>query len=54
MADKQNVPAALPLDDLSRTLAVAGAASENPRHIGLVGDTYTILLTGNELQAGSA
>lgn len=48
MADKQNVPAALPLDDLSRRLAVAGAASENSRHIGLVGDTYTILLTGND------
>src|ERR1700704_5020433 len=48
MTQRQNVPAqsaaALPPDDLGRTLALGGPAGENPRHIGVVGDTYTILL----------
>jgi quercetin dioxygenase-like cupin family protein len=52
MTDRQRVPtqrtAALPPDDLCRTPAFAGPASENPRHIGMVGDTYTILLTGDD------
>jgi mannose-6-phosphate isomerase-like protein (cupin superfamily) len=38
----------LPPDDLGRKLASASADNENARHIGLVGDTYTILLTGKE------
>jgi quercetin dioxygenase-like cupin family protein len=51
MPDRQAVPAqpssALPPDNLSRKLASARAdAGENVRHIGVVGDTYTILLTG--------
>lgn len=36
----------IPPDDLQRSLAVAG--SETQTHIGLVGDTYTILLTGKD------
>ncbi len=40
-------PASLPPDDLNRTLTLAEPDSD-PRlpHIGLVGDTYTILLDG--------
>ncbi len=39
----------LPPDDLGRKLTTASADSgENSRHIGLVGDTYTILLTGKD------
>src|ERR1700685_1196345 len=37
---------AFPPDDLGRKLTAASA--ENVQHIGLVGDTYTILLTGKE------
>jgi quercetin dioxygenase-like cupin family protein len=52
MSDKQPVPSPslnLPPDDLRRKLASANPDSgENVRHIGLVGDTYTILLTGKE------
>jgi quercetin dioxygenase-like cupin family protein len=44
MNDNKNA-SALPPDDLGRKLAVS---SENARHIGLVGDTYTILLTGKD------
>jgi quercetin dioxygenase-like cupin family protein len=48
MPDKQTVPA-LPPDDLSRKLTSASSDSgETVRHIGLVGDTYTILLTGKD------
>jgi quercetin dioxygenase-like cupin family protein len=39
---------ALPPDDLSRQLAFAPAAGENPRHVGIAGDTYTIVLTGKD------
>ena len=41
--------AALPADDLARTLTVARPDTD-PRleHIGVVGDTYTLLLTGSE------
>ena len=48
MPDHPNLQPALtlPPDDLSRILAAAG--SESARHIGLVGDTYTILLTGKD------
>jgi quercetin dioxygenase-like cupin family protein len=39
----------LPPDDLLRKLTSARADSgENVRHVGLVGDTYTILLTGKD------
>ena len=53
MPEKQTGPALpalnLPPDDLARNLTSASADSgENIRHIGLVGDTYTILLTGKD------
>lgn len=53
MSDQQSVPARpasiLPADDLRRKLSSARADSgENVRHIGVVGDTYTILLTGKD------
>jgi len=53
MPHKQTVSAlpasTLPPDDLRRKLTSARPDSgENVRHIGVVGDTYTILLTGND------
>jgi mannose-6-phosphate isomerase-like protein (cupin superfamily) len=38
----------LPPDDLTRNLAVARSDDPNAPHIGLVGDTYTILLSGKD------
>lgn len=38
----------IPADDPQRTLAVAESDSPRQCHIGLVGDTYTILLTGKD------
>ena len=38
----------LPPDDLARTLAIAMADSDTLPHIGLVSDTYTILLSGKD------
>lgn len=50
MTDKSSsAPAlALPADDLQRALVVVQSDGLHVRHIGVVGDTYTILLTGNE------
>jgi quercetin dioxygenase-like cupin family protein len=39
-------PAPIPADDPARTLAVARADDPALPHLGVVGDTYTILLTG--------
>jgi quercetin dioxygenase-like cupin family protein len=38
----------LPPDDLTRSLILASADDQNRPHIGLVGDTYTILLSGKD------
>lgn len=38
----------IPSDDLHRHLTVAESDAPTQPHIGLVGDTYTILLTGRE------
>jgi quercetin dioxygenase-like cupin family protein len=38
----------IPPDDLRRSLVVAGSNDQNLPHIGLVGDTYTILLAGKD------
>jgi quercetin dioxygenase-like cupin family protein len=38
----------IPPDDLARALTIAGSDNQNVPHIGLVGDTYTILLSGKE------
>jgi quercetin dioxygenase-like cupin family protein len=53
MADKSNAVTqhalAIPPDDSHRKLAIAQPDSDQKlRHIGVVGDTYTILLTGKE------
>ncbi len=40
--------AVLPPDDLTRALAIATADDDKHPHIGIVGDTYTILLGGKE------
>jgi hypothetical protein len=42
-------PSTIPPDDLQRNMAVARPnEDQHLRHIGLVGDTYTILLTGED------
>ncbi len=38
----------LPPDDIRRKLALANADSGTNPHLGVVGDTYTILLSGND------
>src|ERR1700687_5219338 len=52
MLDKPTVPdlaaSTLPPDDLRRKLTSARPDAENVRHVGVVGDTYTILLTGKD------
>jgi Mannose-6-phosphate isomerase len=40
--------APLPADDLSRGLALARVDNPAAQHIGLVGDTYTITVAGND------
>jgi hypothetical protein len=42
----------IPADDLRRGLALAQADSHKVAHIGVVGDTYTILFTGDVLFDG--
>ena len=39
-------PVAIPDDDPRRNLVVANPDNSNARHLGVVGDTYTILLSG--------
>ena len=38
----------IPADDSRRSLAITQADDPKQPHIGLVGDTYTILLTGKD------
>lgn len=38
----------LPADDLSRTLTHGAPDAANAEHLGVVGDTYTILLRGSD------
>ena len=38
----------LPADDLSRSLVVTRSTDQSLPHIGLVGDTYTVLLSGKD------
>jgi len=40
--------AALPADDLSRALALTQVDSPTTRHVGLVGNTYTITVAGKD------
>ena len=51
MATKSNVsqfPSPLPPDNLQRNLVVTNPESKESLHLGIVGDTYTILLSGSE------
>jgi quercetin dioxygenase-like cupin family protein len=48
MAETTSKTAVLPADDLSRALALTQVDSPSARHIGLVGDTYTILVAGKD------
>src|ERR1700678_449141 len=41
-------PAAIPADDLKRNLVLVRPDDPNLPHTGLVGDTYTVLLTGKD------
>jgi quercetin dioxygenase-like cupin family protein len=47
-ADEPSHSAPLSPDDLTRSLILASADDQNRPHIGLVGDTYTILLSGKD------
>ncbi len=38
----------IPPDDPKRDLIVQGVEAENATHLGVVGDTYTILLSGRD------
>ena len=55
MADTSSVKSksasALPPDDLARIIARARADNPDVPHIGLVGDTYSILLSGKEIDS---
>ncbi len=48
MFDQTPENSILPADDLNRTLAYSKAGGETAPHIGLVGDTYTITVAGND------
>ena len=51
MASKSNVsqfPSPIPADNLQRNLVVHNPESKEALHLGIVGDTYTILLSGKE------
>ena len=43
---------AIPADDPARKLTLAQPDDPNLSHIGLVGDTYTILVAGKDTQEG--
>lgn len=51
MATKSNVsqfPSAIPADDLQRDLVVHNPDDKDALHLGIVGDNYTVLLSGSE------
>lgn len=41
-------PSAIPADDIRRNLVIQNAENKNALHLGVVGDTYTILLSGTD------
>ncbi len=46
---RESTPTPIPADDLNRTLTIAQPdLDEKLPHIGIVGDTYTVLLTGKD------
>ena len=48
MSEKTQILFALPPDNLSRTLSLAQPDDPGLPHIGLVGDTYTITVSGQD------
>jgi quercetin dioxygenase-like cupin family protein len=48
MENSRPTEPALPPDDLARVLTLAMAEGDSVPHIGLVGDTYTVLLGGKD------
>jgi len=47
-APESSLSSTIPADDLARNLVLMQADNPNAPHIGLVGDTYTILLSGKD------
>jgi len=47
-APESSLSSTIPADDLARNLVLMQANNPNAPHIGLVGDTYTILLSGKD------
>ena len=48
MSDTASAFAPLPADNLGRALAITHAERSTAQHVGLVGDTYTILVAGKD------
>jgi quercetin dioxygenase-like cupin family protein len=46
MTDAQQVPAHIPADDLARKLTLAGPDDPGLPRVGMVGNTYTVLVSG--------
>src|ERR1035437_901918 len=47
MSEPPNYPA-IPADDLTRALAMTRVDGDAVAHIGLVGDTYTVIVSGKD------
>src|SRR5205807_10541298 len=51
MSTKSNItqfPSAVPADNLQRSLVIQNPENQKALHLGVVGDTYTLLLTGHD------
>jgi len=51
MSTKSNItqfPSAVPADNLQRSLVIQNPENEKALHLGVVGDTYTVLLSGTD------
>src|SRR5438445_5700884 len=51
MSTKSNItqfPSAAPADNLQRSLVIQNPENQKALHLGVVGDTYTILLSGRD------
>lgn len=48
MNDNANGPATIPADDLTRQVTVADPDAPGATHIAVVGDTYTVVLSGED------
>src|SRR6266704_3050606 len=51
MSTKSNItqfPSAVPADNLQRSLVIQNPENQKALHLGVVGDTYTVLLSGTD------